>query len=45
MTRCRCDRWIVYDNSEDSLGLVAQRGEDGQPMIVSVERWNQITGG
>jgi predicted ABC-type ATPase len=40
-----CDRWIIYDNSEDNLGIVAQRGEGGQPMIVSVEGWYQITGG
>lgn len=40
-----CDRWIVYDNSEDSPSAVAQRGEDGQPFIFSLESWNQITGG
>jgi predicted ABC-type ATPase len=40
-----CDRWIVYDNSKDGLEIVAQREEDGQPMIISAESWNQITGG
>jgi len=40
-----CDRWIVYDNSEDSFKAVAQRGEDGQPVIFSLESWNRITEG
>ena len=40
-----CDRGIVYDNSEDSFNAVAQRGEDGQPVIFSLESWNRITEG
>jgi predicted ABC-type ATPase len=40
-----CDRWIVYDNSEDSPTVVAQRGENEQPFILSLETWNQITEG
>lgn len=40
-----CDRWIVYDNSDNSPTVVAQRGDDGQPFIFSSETWNQITGG
>ncbi|MBD2088260.1 zeta toxin family protein [Microcoleus sp. FACHB-1515] len=40
-----CDRWIVYDNSQECPTVVAQRGEDGQPSIFSLEVWNQITEG
>ena len=38
-----CDRWIIYDNSQERPTVVAQRGEDGQPSIFSLEVWNQIT--
>jgi predicted ABC-type ATPase len=40
-----CDRWIVYDNSQDSLTVVAQRSEDGQPSIFASQLWNQIIRG
>lgn len=40
-----CNRWIIYDNSKESPTIVAQRGEDGQPLVSSTSIWNQITGG
>ncbi len=40
-----CQRWIVYDNSEDSPTVVAQQGEDGQPSVFAQQTWNQIIEG
>ena len=40
-----CNRWIVYDNSEPTLKIVAERGEDELPVIYDQEIWSQIQRG
>lgn len=37
-----CDSWIVYDNSETTLRLIAESGADSQPIIYEPEAWQQI---
>jgi predicted ABC-type ATPase len=39
-----CDRWIVYDNSEPTLRMVAECGSGQQLIVSEPETWNQIVG-
>jgi predicted ABC-type ATPase len=39
-----CDNWIVYDNSETILTVVAERGSGEQPLFYKPEIWNRIIG-
>jgi predicted ABC-type ATPase len=38
------DNWIVYDNSETIVTVVAEHGSGEQLLIYAPEIWNQITG-
>ncbi|MGR3274622.1 zeta toxin family protein [Acaryochloris marina NIES-2412] len=37
-----CDSWIIYDNSETTLRLIAESGVDSSPIIYESETWYQI---
>ena len=39
-----CDSWIIYDNSEPAIRMVAESGIGQQPIIYDRELWNQIVG-
>lgn len=39
-----CDSWIVYDNSEPTLRLVAECGMGRDSIIYEQKIWNQIVG-
>lgn len=40
-----CDGWMIFDNSEPDLQLVAERIINQEPSIYDREIWSQIVGG
>ncbi|MHC5932796.1 zeta toxin family protein [Nostoc sp.] len=38
-----CDRWIVYDNSNPILQIIAERPFNQEPIIYQPQLWSQIT--
>lgn len=38
-----CERWIVYDNSNPILQIIAERPLNQEPIIYQPQLWNQIT--
>lgn len=40
-----CDGWMIFDNSEPDLQLVASRIINQEPFIYDREIWSQIVGG
>lgn len=39
-----CDSWIIYDNSEITLNLIAERGIGQQLIIYDLETWHHMVG-
>lgn len=37
-----CDRWIVYDNSRETIQLIAEGSAQGETQISDIETWNRI---
>ena len=37
-----CDRWIVYDNSRDTIRLIAEGSAEDETLISDRETWNRI---
>jgi len=37
-----CDSWIVYDNSRDTIRLIAEGSAEGETLISDRETWNRI---
>ncbi len=37
-----CDSWIVYDNSRDTIRLIAEGSGEGETLISDRETWNRI---